>query len=290
MNHGACLCGAVQYEMSPPYKWMAHCHCSMCRKHYGGLHGTNLGVARENFRWLQGEEAIVHYQSSDAFERPFCRHCGSSLPEVRDDGVICPAGGVDGPLEMKPSVHIFVGSKSPMCQITDQLRQFEEYPPGYGVAVASPSRAPASVAADVVHGSCLCGDVAFEIDGGPRNLVNCHCSRCRRSRGTAHATNFLTPMDQLRWTRGADRIRKYAVPEAKVFSTAFCERCGSLLPAPIEPISAYLVPVGSLDTALPIKPGVNIYMDSKAEWFDITDTLPQFPQMPPRERFREFFF
>ena len=49
------------------------------------------------------------------------------------------------------------------------------------------------------------------------------------------------------------------------------------------------MPVGVVDTPLQLKPGVNIYVGSKADWFDITDTLPQLEPMPRRERFKEFF-
>jgi hypothetical protein len=52
----------------------------------------------------------------------------------------------------------------------------------------------------------------------------------------------------------------------------------------------YIVPAGTLDTPLPIKPGVHIYTGSKAPWFAITDSLPQFEALPPRERFADFFF
>jgi hypothetical protein len=289
MNQGACLCGAVRYEISPPYKWLAHCHCSICRKYHGTLHGTTVGVAKENFSWLQGEEAVAHYRSSEAIERSFCSHCGSKLPDMVGEDAICPAGTLEGELGMKPGAHIFVGSKSPMYEITDQLPRFEEYPPGYGQAVPTPERSHASSNPNGIHGSCLCGDVAFEIDVAPRRLVNCYCSRCRRSRGTAHATNFLAKDEHLHWTQGADRVKKYAVPGARVFSTAFCERCGSMLPAAIAPLNAHLVPAGAIDTALAIRAAANVYMDSKAPWFDVTDSLPQFAQMPPRERFHEFF-
>src|SRR5215510_1674886 len=67
MTTGACLCGAVRYEISGPYKWMTHCHCSMCRKHHGSLYGTTVGVDPKNFRWIAGEEAITVYRSSDVF-------------------------------------------------------------------------------------------------------------------------------------------------------------------------------------------------------------------------------
>ena len=69
----------------------------MCRKHHGTLYGTGLGVERAQFTLQRGEDSIVHYRSSDAFERPFCRRCGSKvpgeshLPEV----LVVPAGSLE---------------------------------------------------------------------------------------------------------------------------------------------------------------------------------------------------
>ena len=96
--------------------------------------------------------------------------------------------------------------------------------------------------------------------------------------------------DKLRWTRGAELVRTYKVAEAAMFTTSFCAHCGSKLPALFERLGRYNVPVGSLDAVLPAKPAVHIYVGSKARWFDITDALPQFEAMPPRERLAEFFF
>jgi hypothetical protein len=288
MTTGSCLCGAVRYEASGPYRWMAHCHCSMCRKQHGSLYGTSVGVDPKNFRWLQGEDAIVHYRSSASFQRPFCRHCGSALPDASGEHVVCPAGGLDESLEMKPQAHIFVGSKSPMCEITDSLLQFEEYPPGYGAAVEP--KAPPAAPEGVIQGSCLCGEVAFSIDETPTKFINCHCSRCRRSRGAAHGTNFFVHSDKLRWLRGADRVSTFKLPEASMFSTGFCSACGSLIPSLFDTIGRYIVPVGALDTPLTARPGLNIHVGSKAPWFEITDHLRQFESMPPRERIAELFF
>ena len=290
MTTGSCLCGTVRFEITGPARWMTHCHCSMCRKHHGSLFGTTVGVDRANFRWLQGEEAIVRYRSSDAFQRPFCKHCGSKLPDVTGSIAICPAGLLADDLNEKPRAHIFVASKSPMCEIADDLRQFDEYPPGYGTAVAGPPSPAAATIGTALHGSCLCGGVAFEIDEQPRNLVNCHCSRCRQSRSAAYGTNFFVRIDNLRWTRGKEKVRSYKVPGAQLFTTSFCSDCGSSLPAAFEPIKRYIVPAGVLDTPLTLKPGINIWMSSKAPWSDVRDDLPRFEEMPPIDRVKELMF
>jgi hypothetical protein len=287
MTTGACLCGAVTFEASGPYKWMTHCHCSMCRKHHGTLYGTTLGVAKQNFQWLSGELDIVHYRASAAFERPFCRHCGSVVPDASGNDVIVPAGTLTSPVEMKPRAHIFVASKSPMCEITDSLVQFDEYPPGYGTSMQPPSSTSSDGA---LAGSCLCGGVAYAIDETPTNVVNCHCTRCQRSRGTAHATSVFVRQENLRWVRGAEKLKTYKVPEAQLFATTFCMDCGSLMPSLFEGIKRYNVPIGSLDRPLETKPALHIHVASRASWFDITDSLPQFDEMPPRDQIKALMF
>ena len=287
MTSGTCLCGVVRYEVSDPYQWMTHCHCSMCRKHHGTLYGTTVGAVKVNFRWLNGEQDIVHYRASSAFERPFCRHCGATVPDRSGDFVIIPAGTLTSEIDMKPRAHIFVASKSPMCEITDSLKQFDEYPPGYGASMQSQL---SSVSDETLTGSCLCGEVAYAIDEAPTKVVNCHCTRCQRSRGTAHATNVFVRQENLRWLRGAEKLASYKIPDAQLFTTTFCTACGSLLPALFEGIKRYNVPVGSLDRPLATKPGLHIHVAMRAPWFDITDSLPQFEEMPPRDQIKALMF
>jgi hypothetical protein len=70
----------------------------------------------------------------------------------------------------------------------------------------------------IVKGSCLCGGIEFEMTGTPHGVAHCHCSRCRKVRGTANATNLLLPLDGLRYVRGEELLTKYRPPEAKYFS------------------------------------------------------------------------
>jgi hypothetical protein len=290
MVRGSCLCGAVKYEADAPFKWMAYCHCSMCRKSTGGLFDTGLGVPMPQFRWTSGHEAITNYASSPNSHRSFCRHCGSAVPfELQHSSVmLMPAGGLDDDPGVQPQAHIFVRDKSPCKVIDDGLPQFATWPEGEnGPTVERP--APA-LKPGVTVGSCLCGSVAFEFDGAPTRMTNCHCSRCRKSRGTEHGSNFFVSQDRFRWMRGLDKVKKYKVPDAKFYSTAFCGECGSVLPAAFDAAKIYLVPVGSIDTPLTAKPSVQIYVASKAPWAKLSDTIPQFPEMPPREQMFELMF
>jgi hypothetical protein len=287
---GSCLCGTVRFEITGPCKFMAHCHCSMCRKHQGALYSTMIGVERANFRWLSGQPDIVHYRASPAFARPFCSRCGSTVPDDSNDMVGVPAGCLQDDPGIRPQAHIFVGSKSPMWDIDDDLVKFDEYPPGFGTAVERATPATTDGIAGSCTGSCLCGDVAFAVREAPTKITNCHCTRCQRSRGGAHATNVFVRQENLEWMRGADLVRTYKVPEAQLFATSFCMQCGSLLPSLFEGVKRYNVPLGSLDTPLDAKPRLHIHVKSRAAWHTITDTLPQFDEMPPREQIKEWMF
>jgi len=284
---GACLCGAVTFEVSPPYRWFAHCHCSMCRKHHGTLFGTTLGVARKRFRWLSGASDVVHYRASGAFPRTFCRHCGSKLPSASQSAasITVPAGLLAGDVGARPRTHIFVASKSPLCTITDSLTQHDAYPPGFAMP-AVPHEVAEGTDAEV-SGTCLCRAVEFAVDAAPLGVVNCHCSLCRRSRGTAFATTVLAPPQHFRWRRGEDRVASYASPAPSRHRTDFCTDCGSFVPTLMQESPWALLPAGAIDKTPAPLPAMHIYVASKAPWHEITDPWPQFDELPPLERFTE---
>lgn len=276
MTTGRCLCGVVRYEVDGPFQMMMHCHCSMCRKHHGAAFSTFASAPLSGFRWLQGEDSIVTYQSSSEGKRSFCGHCGSVTPILMlEAGVaVCPAGNLGGDLGIEPQAHIFAASKAAWETITDNLPQHAAYPPEYGVeGLDRPSRVTKT---DVIQGSCLCGDVAYEISGEPLRMTFCHCSRCRLGRSAAYATNVVYADAGFAWTKGTDRVRDYKVPEAKYFAVAFCQRCGGGVPRISKERGIVVVPAGSLDSDPGIRPQTHIFTESKASWFTITDDLPQF--------------
>jgi len=285
---GACLCGAVAFTIAPPYRWFAHCHCSMCRKHYGSLFGTSLGVASAAFRWLRGTGEIVHYRATAAFERPFCRRCGSTLPGDSDEEGYwnVPAGLLDGDLDARPRSQIFVASRSPLTALDDALAPHDAYAPGTPLPTL-PDREPLEGAA--VSGSCLCGAVAFAATELPRRVVNCYCSLCRRSRAAAFSSTLLVPREAFHWVRGEARIRSYALPPPSQYRTDFCADCGSPVPAAAAGLETAMLPAGAIDSPLPPLPAVHLYVGSKAPWYEIVDTWPQFAELPPPEQLKELF-
>lgn len=136
----------------------------------------------------------------------------------------------------------------------------------------------------MIHGSCLCGGVTFEIDGAPLWSHYCHCSRCRKNTGSAFHAPLFVPRDSLRITAGRDLVSHYRLPGTG-YATHFCRVCGSPVPAVKwkgdEPFR--VVPMGALDDDPQCPPLGHIYVGSKAPWHTIADGLPQCEEMPSGE-------
>ena len=65
MIAGACLCGAVRYEIDGSLPRLIHCHCSTCRKHHGAPFATIVEVSEVNFRWISGGEPRPRRRGAD---------------------------------------------------------------------------------------------------------------------------------------------------------------------------------------------------------------------------------
>jgi len=283
MTTGTCLCGAVRYEIDGPFNMMVHCHCSMCRKQHGTFFATFAAAPLSGFRWLSGQDHLTRYESSAKSHRDFCRTCGSAAPTLLPEMgmALAPAGCLEQDPGVRPQLHIFVGSKAPGYEIADGLPQYDTYPPEWG-AGQGVDRPAVQAPEGVVPGSCLCGGVAWEVAGKPSLMMNCHCSRCRRGRGAAHATNAFYKLDQFRWVRGEDLTEAFKVPDAQFFTQHFCRVCGSKTPRVMEKFNRVLVPAGEFDADPGAQPTAHIFVAYKAPWFEITDGLPQYPEMIPR--------
>jgi len=130
--NGHCECGHIRYEVDGNIEDFSHCHCSQCRRLHGAAYATFAGVRRDKFRYVSGETDIKVYASSESNDRIFCAVCGSSiLVDARQEpeALYISMGTVDGDPPRPPGYHIFVGSKAPWHEITDDLEQYDTRPP-----------------------------------------------------------------------------------------------------------------------------------------------------------------
>ena len=128
MLAGKCECGAVHYRVADEFLYAANCHCSQCRASTGAAFKPFAGIEREKLEIADGADKLLIVGVEDA-NHTRCASCGSLLYSVVRDGryVHVALGSlVDAPA-IRPTHHIFVGSKAPWFEITDDLPQFDEY-------------------------------------------------------------------------------------------------------------------------------------------------------------------
>ena len=119
-----------------------------------------------------------------------------------------------------------------------------------------------------IPGRCLCGAVTFTLTLPFERFMVCHCSRCRRTNGSAFATNLFARSHQLRWLTGEAEVQRFDLPEAPRFSNCFCRHCGSPVPRLSRDGSHVVVPAGTLDGDPQIRPQARIYWGDRACWHD----------------------
>jgi hypothetical protein len=125
---GKCQCGAVRYVVADAFAYAANCHCSRCRAGTGSAFKAFAGIERENLEITEGRDSLL-VVGTEVLNDTRCRVCGSFLfSVVRDGAFVHVAMGslVDAP-SIRPTEHIFVGSKAPWFEITDDLPQFDEH-------------------------------------------------------------------------------------------------------------------------------------------------------------------
>jgi hypothetical protein len=125
---GSCECHAVRYRVADAFRYAANCHCSRCRAATGSAFKAFAGIEREQLEITDGADSLLVHGEPELNDTR-CRSCGSLLfSVVRDGAYVHVAMGslVDAP-SLRPTHHIFVGSKAPWFEITDDLPQFEEH-------------------------------------------------------------------------------------------------------------------------------------------------------------------
>jgi hypothetical protein len=133
---GKCQCGAVHYTVADEFVYAANCHCSMCRRATGSAFKPFAGIEREKLRIIKGDENLMIIGNENGNDTR-CKVCGSLLYSVVRDGTfvhVAMGTLIDDPT-IRPSKHIFVGSKAHWFTIADDLPQYEEH-----VGAAGPTR------------------------------------------------------------------------------------------------------------------------------------------------------
>jgi hypothetical protein len=267
---------------------MGHCHCSRCRKACGSAFHTAVLVRARYFRWLSGRELVLSHLPPAPYNlvRDSCGVCGCYLGEVASDldFVVVSAAILEGELAREPHGHEWVSEAVPWHRLCDGLPCFAEgFPPleawrdATRVKAATTRRPEFSELREPIRptpGSCLCGEVRYEVDGPLTGVVNCHCIDCRRCQGADFATNGSVSNSDFRLIAGESLIREYE--SSSGHKRCFCGDCGSPLYASSMASDSVRIRLGSLDADPGVNPVAHIWLSQSLPWHPPPDGLPVF--------------
>ncbi|WP_430448180.1 GFA family protein [Rhodophyticola sp.] len=114
-------------------------------------------------------------------------------------------------------------------------------------------------------GQCLCGAVKFSISGEFESFFLCHCARCRKDSGSAHSANLFSTTAKVNWVSDHSNITTFRLSGSRHIKS-FCNNCGSALPVFQVDLGLLVVPAGSLDSRIDIRPNAHICFSSRADW------------------------
>ena len=109
-THGTCLCGDVRFDLTYPSRWVAHCHCSLCRRAHGAAFVTWIGMEDTHVAIDDPHSRLRWYASTPGAERGFCSRCGSTLffRSGRWPGELHVAhANLEGPADRAPQAHAY---------------------------------------------------------------------------------------------------------------------------------------------------------------------------------------
>lgn len=123
-----CVCGAVHYTVADEFGYAMNCHCANCRRTTGSAFKPFAGIERSKLAITEGSEDLL-ILGEETGHNAHCKKCGSLLYSVVREGafVHVALGTLTDDPAIRPSAHIFVGSKAPWFTITDDLPQYEEH-------------------------------------------------------------------------------------------------------------------------------------------------------------------
>ena len=129
------------------------------------------------------------------------------------------------------------------------------------------------------QGECLCGGIAFQIEGPLAPIQICHCSQCRRAQGTPFVTNIPVPVSALTFERGEDLLKAFESTPGK--QRVFCRECGSPIFSRLDALPDVVrIRAGLLSGDLDTRPAFHIYYGSRANWLTLDDGLPRHDSRP----------
>lgn len=131
-----------------------------------------------------------------------------------------------------------------------------------------------------MKGSCLCGAIAYEVDGLDGPVQHCHCRTCRKAQAAVFAPTVRVDRGHFRWLQGESLLSAYESSPGK--QRFFCSNCGTHLVAMREGQPHVVLRVATLDEApARVEAFAHIWVSHDLPWLHYDESLPSHSEFPP---------
>tara|TARA_Y100001970_G_scaffold267452_1_gene357495 strand:- start:1134 stop:1586 length:453 start_codon:yes stop_codon:yes gene_type:complete len=120
-----------------------------------------------------------------------------------------------------------------------------------------------------LSGSCVCGDVKYQIKDNPLFTQACHCKNCKKSTGSSFVIHTMIFEDDL-IVKGKVSSAKLPTGSGKGYRAYFCVKCGVYLYCKYN-VANGRIAIRSATLEHPLEPQAHIFIKDKDPWIEISN-------------------
>lgn len=130
-----------------------------------------------------------------------------------------------------------------------------------------------------MRGSCLCGEVEYEVSRLDSPIGHCSCHTCRKAHSAAFNSGAGVKRENFRWVKGQDKLSSYESSPGKL--RYFCSNCGSQLVADKQGQPHVILRVATLDEDPGQKPALQIWQSHEVPWLEYGPQISAYSEWNP---------
>ena len=119
---------------------------------------------------------------------------------------------------------------------------------------------------------CLCGGIKIKVKGKLADVINCHCSQCRKTHGNYAAYTYCLEENvtfiskkTLKWYRSSTFAKR-----------GFCSRCGASMFFKFLGRDNISIAAGMFKNPTKLKTTMNIFVKGKLDYYKLDKKLTKF--------------
>ena len=131
-----------------------------------------------------------------------------------------------------------------------------------------------------MRGSCLCGEVRYEVQALASAIQHCSCHTCRKAHAAAFNTAARVRPEQFRWLAGEERLRVFESSPGK--HRYFCGNCGTHLLKKVDDPQLLVLRVATLDDDPQQTPAMHIWASHAVPWLSYGPEIAVHAEAAPK--------